>query len=789
MLDIKSTKYKTLSRLHEIIRSKIGFTVLVYIIMLSLAVFTMYSYYGVELNLSKVKYKNPFDSFEYSNSLFESNYYLNFRASQNENNKIERPSEFYLPDSTIDKLVDNVDVDYYAAKLGEEDIRSSFDKSFKSVGEYILRTEGYQKYLTLNTKSGYKISNYNFDMANVERILKYKDVKDPKGEEERKKVYKEIGLDLDNKYRNYVVIEYDSKGNCRVLYVNGIGDSVFRNNFLQLESNKKIDEIYTLDPEHYERFSNYKLEPIKDRLFVYAVPKNVDISFYDQSNSLARVMYATEKNVFRDFLDIQNRICLAIIIITLVVPTRQLRKYWGLSTGARLPFFVILTVGVIIYFSFIDNVPKVYMIRETLNGSILKGIMRNNLDPTWYRGVVNFINILFWFYSYTFVFCYVVLFKRFIEYGPKKYIEERSILYYIGSNYIVRLKRFVDNLISIDMSKKYNRLWIIGIVIVFLGTVVLSLTKFTELIPWALSILVFLILMLNYIRLVSKQVKDVAEDYSKLLELTKTIAEGDLDRDIESEDIGVYDEIKNQLVSIKKAYKKSVDEEIKSQQMKSELISNVSHDLKTPVTSIITYSDLLMNIDTSDEARKYIETIYRKSERLKILIDDMFEISNAQTGNIKMDINQINVVELMKQAISELEDIISKKGLILISKYPDLKIILDLDGEKTYRVFENLLVNMSKYAMPNTRAYIEIQEKDDDVVISFKNISETYIYFGEEEILERFIRGDKSRNTEGSGLGLSIAKSYVELQGGTMQVILDGDLFKVVITFKKQIKK
>ena len=194
-----------------------------------------------------------------------------------------------------------------------------------------------------------------------------------------------------------------------------------------------------------------------------------------------------------------------------------------------------------------------------------------------------------------------------------------------------------------------------------------------------------------------------------------------------------------------------------------------------------------MNMDTSGDARKYIETINRKSERLKILIDDMFEISKAQTGNIKLNLNYINVVELMKQTVGELEDILANRNIKLMTKYPEYKVILELDGEKTYRVFENLLVNMSKYAMPNTRAYVEIRDEGDEVLISFKNISENFIDFREDEIIERFIRGDRSRNTEGSGLGLSITKSYVELQKGAIEIVLDADLFKVNIRFKKTI--
>ncbi|WP_373215231.1 sensor histidine kinase [Peptostreptococcus anaerobius] len=786
-MDIKSTKYKKIFNRIDVKISKTYFTVLVNLIMVCLTAFTMYSYYGVELQLAKIKRSNPFDSLMYANSLFDSNYYLNYKASQNENNRIQRPADFYLSKSTIDKLVENVDVDYYSAKLEEEDIKNSFDESFKSVSDYILGSEGQQKYLTINTKTGHRISNYNFDNYIIDKILEYKDKRSNMNTHQRREVSKSISDHLSEKYRNYVVLEYDDKGNYKTLYTYGINEASFNNYFLQLESRKKLDEVYIVDPDHYEGFGDYRIDPIKNRIFVYALPNNLDISFYEPENSISYIMYDTERGVYDDFVSFQEKICLAIIIITLLIPTSQLKKYWGIFTGLKLPLFVILSVATIIYFTFIDSVPKVYMLRETINGSILRGIMQSRIDPTWYRNIVNFINIVFWFCSYTFVFCYVVIFKRFVEYGPKKYIENNSVIYYILSRYFARVKAFINSVVLFDMSKKYNRLWIIGIVIVFAGATVLSVTKYTEPLPWVMSILIFLILMLSYIKVVSRQIKDVVEDYSKLLELTESIAKGDLDKDIESENIGVYNEIKLQLVSIKEAYKKSVQEEIRSQQMKSELISNVSHDLKTPLTSIITYSDLLMNMDTSGDARKYIETINRKSERLKILIDDMFEISKAQTGNIKLNLNYINVVELMKQTVGELEDILANRNIKLMTKYPKYKVILELDGEKTYRVFENLLVNMSKYAMPNTRAYVEIRDEGDEVLISFKNISENFIDFREDEIIERFIRGDRSRNTEGSGLGLSITKSYVELQKGAIEIVLDADLFKVNIRFKKTI--
>lgn len=225
---------------------------------------------------------------------------------------------------------------------------------------------------------------------------------------------------------------------------------------------------------------------------------------------------------------------------------------------------------------------------------------------------------------------------------------------------------------------------------------------------------------------------------------------------------------------------------MKSQRLKTELISNVSHDLKTPLTSIITYVDLLKNENITEEERKsYIETIERKSQRLKNLIEDLFEMSKATSKNVQLNIVDVDIVELMKQTQFELSDKIEESSLKFKWNLPSEKVIVKLDSQKTFRVFENLLVNIVKYAMPNSRVFIDIINKEDGVDIELKNMSATEIDFTGEEIVERFTRGDKSRNTEGSGLGLAIAKSFVELQGGCFVVEVDGDLFKVKIKFKK----
>lgn len=240
------------------------------------------------------------------------------------------------------------------------------------------------------------------------------------------------------------------------------------------------------------------------------------------------------------------------------------------------------------------------------------------------------------------------------------------------------------------------------------------------------------------------------------------------------------------LEKIQGGFKKAVDEEVKSQKMKTDLISNVSHDLKTPLTAIITYADLLKDENLSQEKRRqYIETLDKKAQRLQVLIEDLFEMSKATSGNITLNIENIDVASLMKQTLLELEDKLEEANLSVRKNIPEGKVILPLDSQRTFRIFENLVINMTKYAMPNTRVFIDMIEDENKVEIIMKNMAAEEITFNVETIAERFVRGDESRNTEGSGLGLAIAKSFVELQGGKFDISVDGDLFKVTIIFTK----
>ena len=229
-------------------------------------------------------------------------------------------------------------------------------------------------------------------------------------------------------------------------------------------------------------------------------------------------------------------------------------------------------------------------------------------------------------------------------------------------------------------------------------------------------------------------------------------------------------------------FKNAIEENLKAERLKTELITNVSHDIKTPLTSIINYVDLLKKEDIKDEKiKEYIDILDVKSQRLKKLAEDLVEASKASSGNVKLNIESINIKELINQTIGEFKDRLESRNLQIETDMPHEDVRVDADNRYMFRIMENLFSNISKYAQENSRVYIDVKKTNKKVNISIKNISKDRLNISSDELMQRFVRGDKSRYTEGSGLGLSIAKSLTELQRGTFDIVIDGDLFKVVM--------
>lgn len=271
-------------------------------------------------------------------------------------------------------------------------------------------------------------------------------------------------------------------------------------------------------------------------------------------------------------------------------------------------------------------------------------------------------------------------------------------------------------------------------------------------------------------------------------ESLKEIYEGKENVVIASEDLEKsLKEMAEYINDIARGFSNAIEKSLKSERMKTELITNVSHDIKTPLTSIINYVDLLKKEEMpNDRAREYLEVLDNKSQRLKRLTEDLVEASKASSGNIKLNIEKLNVKELMKQISGEFEDKFQERKLELNLTMPEEDCIIEADSRYVYRVIENMYANVVKYALEASRVYVDIVPVENELQIQIKNISKERLNITADELMQRFVRGDSSRNTEGSGLGLSIAQSLTELQGGKFSIYLDGDLFKVIIQFKKQ---
>ena len=269
-----------------------------------------------------------------------------------------------------------------------------------------------------------------------------------------------------------------------------------------------------------------------------------------------------------------------------------------------------------------------------------------------------------------------------------------------------------------------------------------------------------------------------------LIRGAKQMKEGDLSAKIPTKYLfGCFRDFADHLNALADAATLAAKKQMQSERMKTELITNVSHDIKTPLTNLINYVDLLEKPHTEEEGQQYLAVLSRQSQRLKKLIDDLMDMSKASSGSMNVDITRVDAVEAVNQALGEYADKLEGANLSVIFRQPEEPLFIRADGRLTWRVLSNLLSNTVKYALPGTRVYVDLARTGNCVVLSLKNISREELNVSAQELTERFVRGDTSRNTEGSGLGLNIAQSLMELQKGKLNLLVDGDLFKVTLTF------
>ena len=573
-------------------------------------------------------------------------------------------------------------------------------------------------------------------------------------------------LNTDSGYAFVTVIEYGKKGN------------IESTTFLTHEkdnSSQALNELARSDPGEYLRDYYYysgTFQPPQDRIYCFAMTKTAleTYSDYDPSILYANSGYDTTADLVVLFMTFVGFVCAAAFLLPFIKV---------LETGNEKIFSYPFEPVCLIALCVVSVAASVTANPGALDHQSIRSVLISIGLPETVATVIQYLwGLLGWVLIFAVCYWAAACFRHIFTMGLKEYLQKRVLIYRFWPWITKWCRRIYQGLLHIDLRDNASRVLLKLVLINFIILGFISLLWY-----WGLAALIIYSVILFL--LLRKYVRKIQDQYQLLLQATNELAQGNLNGTI-PEDLGVFEPFREEIDKIRTGFRKAVDEEVKSTKMKTDLITNVSHDLKTPLTAIITYVDLLKdpNLPAEDQ-KKYIQILDQKANRLKLLIEDLFEISKATSKTVQLNIVDVDIVSLLRQVKLELQDKIEATDLLFRWQLPEEKVILPLDSQRTYRVFENLLVNITKYAMPHTRVYITMEDTENHVKISMKNISATELNFNPSEITERFVRGDASRNTEGSGLGLAITKSFTELQGGRLEVFTDADLFTVEITFLK----
>lgn len=615
-------------------------------------------------------------------------------------------------------------------KEDEDYIKSEFKYNLEDVRNFI-HMDKYFFYIAQNTSNNKVITNI--------------------------KNYNPNTFTLDD-YGYSIHVKYDANGYC--------------------STNRNISNIFSKF-NIIDLFDNYKYydepSPISEKIISISTPKNIDIQFIFSKNINSFEGLSGYLNSWEHYNSFSAIIlCIfAVIIFGFIIfyPIKYVEEVNPFKTVKKWSFeinFIAWVTVVSLAFASI-----MVLAGNTINGNFTHTISSFGID--YGNELLLVINVIVWLLSLLSIAISIFLVKYIVSYSPVKYLKDHTL--------IAKLFRFIKsklNLISeIDLTSPMNTTIMKYVLLNGIITVFIAIWNV------ALSIVFAILYSLVLFFFVNRKTQEIQKDYNILLSSIKNIISEDFDK-ISEKDFGIFESSKDELSQLSDNFESAIQEKVKSEKLKTELISNVSHDLKTPLTCIKNYIALLKDDQLSFENKHhYLNQLTLYTNRLKNLIEDLFEISKVDSGNINLNIQELDIVSLLEQVYLENEELLESKNLTIIKKYNIDKLIIHMDSDKTYRIFENLFTNINKYALSGSRVYLTLNDMEDYVEIEFNNISEVPMDFTSEEITERFVRGDKSRSKQGSGLGLAIARSFTEAQGGTFKITIDCDLFKVKIILPK----
>ena len=567
-------------------------------------------------------------------------------------------------------------------------------------------------------------------------------------------------------YMNYIIIDKDTNK----MYTN-----IKSQDYTQEMNNMKQQKIYWnlvngqidtnlehINKENIRYNYNYVYETSENRSGKDGI-LNYDIyTSYDDSKMNQYTAYGINQTMYQYMLEHRNAPIYAIILTGITLVIIAIYLFWAIGYKEGHDEIVLNSI---------DNIP--YEIISIICLSVLSVFLA---IITNMGGEINYIFILIGAICYfvCYASCAVLGVTTIKRLKAKKFIKS-FLTYKLIRWFWNKIKRFL-NMMNQHV-KETKRLFLYYILFLIISMILVSLSTTG----------IAVILLIGFWIWIYYQMKKYIVEQEKIKMALKNIYEGKTDIKLnEAELQGVLREMAIYIKDIAGGFSNAIEESLKSERLKTELITNVSHDIKTPLTSIINYVDLLKKEDIQDEkAKEYIEILDQKSQRLKKLTEDLVEASKVSSGNVKLNLEEIKIKELLNQTIGEFKDRFEKKNLEIEMQIPKQDIKIKADNRYLYRIIENLFSNITKYALDSSRVYIDVKESRNSVNIIIKNISKDKLNISSDELMQRFVRGDKSRYTEGSGLGLSIAKSLTELQGGKFNIKIDGDLFRVDMKWKK----